>query len=130
MPAGDNIIQDKFRCYCYCGAADATVGQETGQEGRESVTMSLLSADAAEADGPPAVGPTLSGAPTRWALLGQLEKTAIGTRSSDGSTTVRRSEMAGCLLFGPYWHFPAGVYRLEFRCAVRRPFLSQQPVLG
>src|SRR5438445_2367592 len=130
MPAGDNISQDKSRCYCYCGAADATVGQEIGQEGRESVTMSLLSADTAEADAPPSVDPTLSGAPTRFELLGQLEKTAIGTRSSDGSITVRRGEMGGCLLFGPYWHFPAGVYRLDFRCAARRPFLLQQPVLG
>jgi hypothetical protein len=77
------------------------VGQETGQEGRESVTMSFRSADAAEADAPPSVGPARPETPTRWELLGQLEKTAIGTRASDGSTTVRRAEMAGCLLFGP-----------------------------
>ena len=90
--------------------------------------MSLLSADAAEANAPPSVGPTPSQAPTRWELLAQLEKTAIGTRSRDGSATVRRGEMAGCLLFGPYWHFSVGVYRLDFRCAARRPLLLQQPV--
>jgi hypothetical protein len=92
--------------------------------------MSLLSTDAAEADAPPSVGPTRPETPTRWELLGQLEKTAIGTRSSDGSATVRRGEMSGCLLFGPYWHFPTGVYRLDFRCAARRPLLLDQPVVG
>jgi hypothetical protein len=106
------------------------VGQETGQEGRETVTMSLLSADAAEAVTAPSVDPTRPEAATRWELLGQLEKTALGTRLSDGSATVRRGEMGGCLLFGPYWHFPAGRYRLEFRCSARRPVLLDQPVLG
>jgi hypothetical protein len=92
--------------------------------------MSLLSADAAEADAPPFVGSVRPAAPMRWELFAQLEKTIIGTRESDGSTTVRRGETPGCLLFGPYWHFPAGFYRLDFRCAASRPRLSEQPVLG
>jgi hypothetical protein len=92
--------------------------------------MSFVPADAAEADAPPFVGSVRSAAPTRWELLAQLEKTAIGTRAGDGSTTVRRGETPGCLLFGPYWHFPAGFYRLDFRCTASRTRLSEQPVLG
>src|SRR5207302_5464156 len=93
-------------------------------------TMSLLPADAAEADAPAFTSSARPAAPTRWGLLAQLEKTAIGTRASDGSVTVRRAETPGCLLFGPYWHFPAGFYRLDFRCAASRPRLLEQPVLG
>ncbi len=65
-----------------------------------------------------------------WAVLGRLEKTAIGARGGDGVTTVRRREPAGCLLYGPYWQLPAGAYRLNFRGRSGRPRIPRQPVLG
>jgi hypothetical protein len=63
-------------------------------------------------------------------VLCRLEKTAIGVRQSDGVTTVRRREPAGCLLYGPYWQLPAGTYRLNFRCRSGRPRMPSEPVLG
>src|SRR6185369_8836136 len=65
-----------------------------------------------------------------WRLLDRLEKTAIGVRKPDGVTTVRRREPAGCLLYGPYWQLPSGVYRLDFRCRSGEPRLLGAPVLG
>src|SRR5439155_22977202 len=64
------------------------------------------------------------------AVLGRLEKTAIGVRRAGGVTTVRRREPAGCLLYGPYWQLPSGVYRLEFRFRPGAPRLRSEPVLG
>src|SRR2546423_1091735 len=55
-------------------------------------------------------------APARWPLLPRLGSTAIGARLADGTTRVRRSEPAGCILYGPYLHLPEGSYRLSFRC--------------
>src|SRR5690349_14017443 len=69
-------------------------------------------------------------APRRWHVLGRLVKTAIGTRGTDGATTVRRREPAGCLLYGPYWQLRAGCYRLSFRCRSGKPRLRDEPVLG
>ncbi len=66
----------------------------------------------------------------RWRLLGQLDSAAIGQRAADGSIAVRRSEPAGCVLFGPYLHLPEGHYRLSFRCRSGAPRLTAQPVLG
>lgn len=63
-------------------------------------------------------------------LLGRLENGAVGVRASDGSLAVRRDEPAGCVLYGPYLHLPAGRYRLSFRCRVDTPRFSAQPVLG
>ena len=68
--------------------------------------------------------------PSHWHVLARLEKTAIGTRSADGITSVRRREPAGCLLFGPYWQLRAGPYRLSFRCRPGKPRLPSEPVLG
>ena len=68
--------------------------------------------------------------PRTWHVLARLEKTAIGTRSAGGVTSVRRREPAGCLLFGPYWQLRAGPYRLRFRCRPGKPRLPSQPVLG
>src|SRR6266404_1277490 len=65
-----------------------------------------------------------------WAVLGRLEKTAIGARGGDGVTKVRRREPAGCLLYGPYWQLPGGGYRLNFRCRPGKPRLPSEPVLG
>src|SRR5947208_1135065 len=69
-------------------------------------------------------------APARWPLLTRLESTAIGTRLADGTTRVRRSEPAGCILYGPYLHLPEGTYRLSFRCEAGSPRMAGQPVLG
>src|SRR5438046_10158123 len=69
-------------------------------------------------------------APARWPLLTRLESTAIGTRLADGTTRVRGSEPAGCILYGPYLHLPEGRYRLSFRCAAGSPRMAGQPVLG
>jgi hypothetical protein len=68
--------------------------------------------------------------PAQSHVLGRLEKTAIGNRGADGITSVRRREPAGCLLYGPYWQLPAGLYRLSFRCRPGKPRLSGEPVLG
>ncbi|MFL5264990.1 MAG: WcbI family polysaccharide biosynthesis putative acetyltransferase, partial [Stellaceae bacterium] len=65
-----------------------------------------------------------------WHVLGRLEKTAIGTRRAGGEITVRRREPAGCLLYGPYWQLPGGIYRLTFRCRSGRPRMASEPVLG
>lgn len=63
-------------------------------------------------------------------LLDRLEHNAIGTRDPDGTTHVRRSDVAGCVLYGPYWHFEAGRYRLSFRAEAKRPRFPGQPALG
>src|SRR5438128_6374221 len=68
--------------------------------------------------------------PRQWHVLGRLEKTAIGIRGAGGVTSVRRRELSGCLLFGPYWQLRAGPYRLSFRCRPGRPRLPDEPVLG
>ena len=68
--------------------------------------------------------------PPLWHVLGRLEKTTIGTRGAGGVTSVRRRELAGCLLFGPYWQLRAGSYRLSFRCRSEKPRLPSEPVLG
>jgi hypothetical protein len=69
-------------------------------------------------------------APHEWRVLGRLERTAIGTRLSDGVVKVGRREPAGCLLYGPYWQLPAGPYRLSFRCLSGTPRLPGEPVVG
>jgi hypothetical protein len=69
-------------------------------------------------------------AASEWRVLPRLEKTAIGARAGGGVTTVRRSEPAGCLLYGPYWQLPSGTYQLNFRCRSGRPRMPSQPVLG
>src|SRR5207302_9224281 len=69
-------------------------------------------------------------APARLSLLTRPESTAIGTRLADGTTRVRRSEPAGCILYGPYLHLPEGSYRLSFRCEAGSPRLAGQPVFG
>ncbi|MGE5268661.1 MAG: WcbI family polysaccharide biosynthesis putative acetyltransferase [Thiohalocapsa sp.] len=69
-------------------------------------------------------------APPRRNVLAQLESAAIGRRAGDGSLTVRRGEAAGCVLYGPYMHLPAGRYRLHFRCRSRRPRVAAQPILA
>jgi hypothetical protein len=69
-------------------------------------------------------------AQARWPLLSRLESTAIGRRLPDGATRVRRSEPAGCILYGPYLHLPEGSYRLSFRCQAGSPRMAGQPVLG
>src|SRR4051794_21939830 len=66
----------------------------------------------------------------RWGVLDRLEKTRIGTRRAGGVVTVRRGELAGCLLYGPYWQLPAARYRLTFRCRSGKPRMTGQPVLG
>src|SRR3954464_5662134 len=63
-------------------------------------------------------------------ILRRLEKGAVGTRRPDGSVTVRRSEPAGCVLYGPYLHLPQGRHRLTFRVRAGRPHMNGQPVLG
>src|SRR6266436_3151755 len=68
--------------------------------------------------------------PHQWQVLGRLEKTAIGIRGAGGVTSVRRRELSGCLLYGPYWQLRAGLYRLSFRCRPGRPRLPDEPVLG
>ncbi|MGD9616076.1 MAG: WcbI family polysaccharide biosynthesis putative acetyltransferase [Alphaproteobacteria bacterium] len=63
-------------------------------------------------------------------ILLRLEKGAIGTRRPDGTVAIRRSEPAGCLLYGPYLHLPQGRYRLRFRAGCFRPRMTAHPVLG
>ena len=65
-----------------------------------------------------------------WRLLPRLESTAIGARQPDGATRVRRTDPAGCFLYGPYLHLPEGIYRLSFRCQTGSPRMAAQPVLG
>jgi hypothetical protein len=66
----------------------------------------------------------------RRQLLARLESAAIGTRAADGAIAVRRREVAGCILYGPYLHLAEGYYRLSFRCRCGRPRMAAQPVLG
>ena len=68
--------------------------------------------------------------PDRWDVLSRLERTSVGTRGPDGAISLRRTETAGCFLYGPYLHLPRGQYRLTFRCRCGAPQLSAQPVLG
>jgi Polysaccharide biosynthesis enzyme WcbI len=82
-----------------------------------------LGAARAETDGPAAE-------PRQWDVLDRLEKSAAGTRLSDGSVAIGRSEPAGCVLYGPYWQLPAGSYRLSFACRVGSGRYRTQPVLG
>jgi Polysaccharide biosynthesis enzyme WcbI len=93
--------------------------------------VSLTTDLAGEADAKP---PLPVGAPegrqSRWRLLERLESTAIGTRLADGSIRVRRRDPAGCILYGPYLHLPAGHYRLSFQCHLVRARITAQPVLG
>src|SRR3954468_13321025 len=67
---------------------------------------------------------------SRRDILRRLEKGAAGTRLPNGSVTVRRSEPAGCVLYGAYLHLPQGRNRLAFRWRAGRPHMSVQPVLG
>ena len=69
-------------------------------------------------------------APREWRVLGRLERTALGTRLSNGAVEVRRRAPAGCALYGPYWQLPAGSYRLSFRCLSGKPRLPDEPVIG
>lgn len=79
---------------------------------------------------PPGAPAEFGIAAPRQSLLARLESATIGRRGADGALVVRRSDPAGCLLFGPFWRLPGGRYRLEFTCRPRRPRLSRQPVLG
>jgi hypothetical protein len=92
-----------------------------------SIMGDLVGAAVAEPGTLPPPGETT---PAQWSLLARLESTAIGTRDADGSTRVRRIEPAGCILYGPYFHLPAGIYRLSFRCEAGEPRMAAQPVLG
>src|SRR3981189_3647824 len=93
-----------------------------------SMTADLVVAAAAQAGS--AGAPGEAGAQRHWSLLARLENTAIGVRRADGATRVRRGEAAGCILYGPYLHLPAGTYRLSFRCDAGRARMAAQPVLG
>jgi hypothetical protein len=89
--------------------------------------MAELTAAIAEPADLPETG---QAAQAHWSLLARLESTAIGSWQADGSLRVRRSEPAGCFLYGPYLHLPAGTYRLSFRCDAGKPRMAGQPVLG
>jgi hypothetical protein len=65
-----------------------------------------------------------------WSLLTRLEHATLGTRDADGTIRVSRSDTAGCLLYGPYYHFEMGRYRLAVHAHAGSPMLSDQPVLG
>lgn len=65
-----------------------------------------------------------------WPVLERLELGPIGTRGPDGAVAVRRSEAAGCFLYGPYMHLSEGRYRLAFRCRCGAPRLTLQPALA
>lgn len=69
-------------------------------------------------------------APRHWDVLARLEKGATGTRQPDGSIRVRRSDPAGCVLYGPYWQLPAGRYCLSFECRIASARFNAQPILG
>jgi hypothetical protein len=88
------------------------------QEFGSAVTETALAA------APPSPGQS------HWDVLGRLEQSSVGRRGPDGAVGVRRSEAAGCFLYGPYMHLPRGYYRLSFRCRSGRPRSSAQPVLG
>ena len=91
--------------------------------------LSAVADTPAEATGADATG-FAEAAPREWRVLGRLERTAIGTRRSDGVVKVGRREPPGCLLYGPYWQLPAGSYRLSFRCSSGKPRLPGEPVVG
>jgi hypothetical protein len=65
-----------------------------------------------------------------WSLLNQLQHATVGRRESDGRFQVARSDTAGCVLYGPYWHFKTGRYRLTVDARAGVPTLSEQPVVG
>ena len=65
-----------------------------------------------------------------WDVLGRLEKGPIGKRRPGRLGRRRRSEPAGCFLYGPYLHLPQGRYRLTFRCRCGGRRCSAHPVLG
>jgi hypothetical protein len=69
--------------------------------------------------------------PTRWRMLGRLEKTPAGKRMPEG-ITVRRTRRAGPFLHGgrPLLQLPQGRYRLSFECGAGIPRVAFQPVLG
>jgi hypothetical protein len=70
--------------------------------------------------------------PRRWRLLGRLQKSWLGRRTSDGVVRVRRLEPAGVVLFGgwPYLRLPGGRYQLTVGARAGRPRRPDQPVLG
>lgn len=76
---------------------------------------------------PPAVQ---DGAVRHRPLLDRLTRSTIGTRDADGTIRVSRSDTAGCFLYGPYYHFEIGRYRLAVSASASAPVLSEQPVLG
>lgn len=65
-----------------------------------------------------------------WSLLNRLQHTTLGTRGADGTIAVSRSDTAGCVLYGPYYHFEMGRYRLALHVRAGAPKLAKQPVLG
>ncbi len=66
-----------------------------------------------------------------WSLLARLQHNAtIGKREADGAIRVTRTDAVGCILFGPYYHFEMGRYRLSVRARAGAPALSDQPLLG
>ncbi|HEY1796397.1 MAG TPA: WcbI family polysaccharide biosynthesis putative acetyltransferase [Stellaceae bacterium] len=65
-----------------------------------------------------------------WSLLNRLEHTTLGRRDADGTIRIARSDTAGCVLYGPYYHFEMGRYRLAVHARAGAPALSGQPVLG
>ena len=58
---------------------------------------------------------------SRWRLLGRLDKSWRGRRTSGGEVAAWRHEPAGCLLYGgwPYLRLPGGQFRLVVQRAVR-----------
>jgi hypothetical protein len=71
------------------------------------------------------------GEPVRsWSLLNRLELSKLGTRDPDGTIRVLRSNTVGCVLYGPYYHFEMGRYRLSVHARAGSPALCDQPVLG
>jgi hypothetical protein len=93
------------------------------------------SAQAATGDLEPEPAAAIAGAPGpaspdgRRDLLDRLEIGPSGMRRP-GEVAVRRGSPAGCFLYGPYLHLPAGWYRLGFGCRVGRPRWAAQPALG
>jgi hypothetical protein len=65
-----------------------------------------------------------------WSLLNRLEHTMLGRRDPDGTIRLGRADTAGCVLYGPYYHFEMGRYRLAVHARAGAPVLSDQPVLG
>ena len=77
--------------------------------------------------GPPAEP---AAAVRHWSLLNRLQHTTLGARDSGGTIRVSRSETPGCILYGPYYHFEMGRYRLAVHAHAGTPVHSEQPVLG